>query len=212
MFFAICYFLAWLPLMILFPTKVIGKKNIKKKTPYVLTCNHFSNADPVILDLYLVRKLRFLAKKELFEKKFNGWILRQFGGFPINRDKPEISAFKYSLNVLKENKILAIFPEGTRNKDLSNEGLQQLKNGAIVFASKGGAQLLPVVIYKRAKVFRRNYILIGEPIDIVAEDTKRLTKEEIDLNTRRLVDAMNKLRSDMDEKLNSKRKKRNEKK
>ena len=90
--------------------------------------------------------------------------------------------------------------------------LMQLKNGAIVFASKGESQIVPVVIYKKPKVFRRNYILIGEPIDVIGEDKRRLTREEQELNVQNLVRAMSQLREDIDAKLAQKKKKKMEKK
>lgn len=212
MLFVICFILAWIPLRLFYPVKVIGKKNLPKKKGYVLTCNHFTNMDPVLLDVYLNKKIRFLAKKELFENKFVGFFLKRLGGFPVDREKPGVSSFKFALEVLKKNKILGIFPEGTRNKNIEEEGLMQLKNGAIVFASKGESQIVPVVIYKKPKVFRRNYILIGEPIDVIGEDKRRLTREEQELNVQNLARAMSQLREDMDAKLAQKKKKKMEKK
>lgn len=208
MFFVLGFILLWIPIRLFYPTKVIGKENLPKKQGVVLTCNHYSNLDPVLLDIFLNKKIRFLAKKELFENKFVGFFMKDFGGFPVDRDKPGVSSFKFALNVLKKNKVLGIFPEGTRNKNIEDVGLMQLKNGAIVFASKGDSCIVPVVLYKRPKVFRRNYILIGEPIQIEAENTKRMTPEELDLNTQKLVSAMNKLREDMDNKLLEKKNKK----
>ena len=167
--------------------------------------------DAILLDIYLNKKIRFLAKKELFKSKFVGFFLKKFGGFPVDREKPGVSAFKFALNVLKENKVLGIFPEGTRNKSIDEQGIMQLKNGAIVFASKGESQIVPVIIYKKPRMLRRNYILIGEPITLVSEDKKRLTHEEQEQNTQILVDAMTKLREDMDNKMLEKKKKKKDK-
>jgi len=212
MVFAILFALCWLPIRIMFPTKVIGKKNLPKKEGYVLTCNHYSNMDPILLNICLFKKIRFLAKKELFESKFLAFFLKRFGAYPINREKPEISSVKFALNALKDKKILGIFPEGTRNKDLSDDSLQDLKNGAVIFAAKGNAKMVPVIIYKRCKFLRKNYIVIGEPIEIEGEDKRRLTPEETEKNTLKLVSAMNQLRSDMDEKFKNKKEKKNGKK
>ena len=211
MIFIICFLLLWIPVRLLYPTKVIGKKNLPKKMGYVLTCNHYSNMDPVLLDIYLNKKIRFLGKKELFKNKLVGFFLKKFGGYPVNREKPELSAVKFALNTLKDKKPLGIFPEGTRNKDQANDGLMELKNGAIVFASKGDAPIVPMVLYRRAKLFRRSYLLIGEPIEIVAEDKRRMTHEEVDKNTQRLVEALTKLRTDMDNKLEEKKKRKKNK-
>ena len=77
MFFAICFAIIWLPIRLLFPTKVIGKKNLPKKKGAVLTCNHYSNMDCIIIDVFLNKKVRFLAKKELFKNKFVSWVLKK---------------------------------------------------------------------------------------------------------------------------------------
>ncbi len=208
MLFAICYFIGWLITFLFYPVKVIGKKNLPKKQGYILACNHFSNLDVVMLDTKLHKKIRFLAKKELFKKKFNAFVLKKFGGIPIDRQNPGVASFKQVITVLHKDKIVGIFPEGTRNKDKSSDDLGQIKTGAITFASKAGVQIVPAIIYKRFKIWHKNYIVIGQPLDIVGVDTKRLTKEEIEINTNRLTDAMNKLRKDMDDKMAAKKTKR----
>ena len=206
MFFAICFAILWLPIHLLFPTKVIGKKNLPKKKGVVLTCNHYSNMDCILIDIYLNKKVRFLAKKELFKNKIFAWMLKKYGACPVDREKPDMASFKFALNTLKQNKLLGIFPEGTRNK--LNDELQEFKNGAIVFASKADTQIVPMVLYRRSRIFRKNYLIIGEPIEVEAENKKKLKAEETDLNTQRLVSAMNKLRVDMDLKLQSKKQKK----
>ena len=208
MIFVILFILLWLPLHIIFPMKVIGKKNLPKKGGYVLTCTHSSNWDPILLDIYLGKKIKFLAKRELFDNKFVGWFLKRVGAYPIDRNNPDISAFKYSLGVLKKNKVLGIFPEGTRNKNLEERAIQDIKSGAVTFASKGETFILPMVIYNKAKAFKKNYLIIGEPLKIVGENPKRLTKEEVDMNTTRLAKELERLREEVSNMLNQKKNKK----
>lgn len=205
MLFWILFILFWIPIRVLYPTKIMGKKNLPKDKGFVLTCNHYSNLDPIILDIKLNKKIKFLAKKELFKTKISAWFMKKIGAFPIDRQKPEMSSFKFALNTLKENKILGIFPEGTRNKT-GEDSLQEVKSGAIVFAGKGEAQIVPAVFYRKSRMFRKNYLLIGEPISLEAENTKKMTPEELELNTQKLTDAMNTLREDFSQKKNKKRK------
>ncbi|MBQ7467162.1 MAG: 1-acyl-sn-glycerol-3-phosphate acyltransferase [Clostridia bacterium] len=205
MIFAFCYCIMWLITFLFYPTKVIGKKNLPKKKGYILSCNHYSNLDAIMLDTKLHKRINFLAKKELFEKKVPAFFLKKFGAIPIDREKPGIASFKQVVSVLHKNKIVGIFPEGTRNKNKEDDSLQSVKTGIITFASKAEVQIVPAVIYKRFKVWRRNYVIIGEPLNLLAEDPKRLSKEELEENTKRLTDAMNKLRADFDEKLKLKK-------
>lgn len=214
MVFAIMFALVWLPVRLFYPLKIIGKKNMKKGGGYVLTCTHTSNMDPILLNIYFNKKIRFLAKKELFKNKLSAWFFRKLGAYPVDRDHPDIAAFKYSLSVLKDNKILGIFPEGTRNKNHDDKPIADIKSGAITFASRGGTYILPMVMYDKVRAFRKNYLIIGEPFNIVGEDPKRLTKEEVELNTNRLVEEMEKLRDQVTKMLEGKKKgrKKNDKK
>ena len=180
------------------------QKNLPKKTGYVLTCNHYSNLDPIVLDLCLKKKIRFIAKKELFNTKLKSWFMKKIGAFPVDRAKMDVSTFKFALKTLKEEKVLGVFPEGTRNKTGSLD-LQEVKSGATVFAGKAEKTIVPAVLYKKTRLFRRNYLLVGEPIVLEAENVKKMTQEEIDNNTLKLTEAMNKLREDFE--LNRKKKK-----
>lgn len=211
MIFWICFSIVFLPLTLLFPIKVIGKKNLPKKQGYVLTCNHYSNYDAPMIDIKLGRKIRFLAKKELFKKKFPAFFLKQFGAFPIDRGTTDVKAFKFAIKTIKDNHILGIFPEGTRNKSGSSE-MQEAKSGAIVFASKTGAPIVPMVMTRPINFLRRTTLLIGEPFFVNGENPSRLTKEEVDKNVEILVQKTNELRDSYNKQLIDKKKKKHKNK
>ncbi|MBR1987618.1 MAG: 1-acyl-sn-glycerol-3-phosphate acyltransferase, partial [Clostridia bacterium] len=67
MLFYIVISIIFLPCTILFPVIIKGKKNLKKlkKQNYIISCNHMSNLDPVMVDVRLKKKHYILAKKEL---------------------------------------------------------------------------------------------------------------------------------------------------
>ena len=85
--------------------------------------------------------------------------------------------------------------------------MQDVKNGIITFASKGESEIVPMIIYRKPKMFRKNYIIVGESIKIEGENPKRLTKEEQEANLNRYVEAMNNLREELDEYLGNKKRK-----
>ncbi len=145
----------------------------------VCVCNHFSFADSAYIRYVYKEDLFFLAKKELFEKKFFGWLLKSYGGIPINREKPDIKSLFTATKTLKEGHKLVIFPEGTRNKTGTNE-LQPIKGGSAVFAVKAKTPVVPMMILKKAKVFRRNAIIIGEPFYLEEFYDKKFTPEVIE--------------------------------
>ncbi len=198
MFFALVFIVVFLPMTILFPTKVINKKRLPKGKKFVVTCNHYSNADSLLLDIKFRRKFYFLAKAELFKNKLLGWGFKHVGGIPVDRNNVSPSTFKQALKVLGKNKQLFIFPEGTRNK-ADTESMGDIKTGVITFASKGEAEIIPMIMYHKPKVFRKNYVLVGEPLKIVGENPKRLTKDEVENNLERYSLAMQNLRIEIDE-------------
>ena len=228
MIFWICFVLAFIPLIIILPTKIIGKKKLKllkaknrenitnydperdpfgKKTSGAVLCiNHYSNFDAPIVSFKLQRKIRVLAKAELFENKFSGWFIKQLGGIKITRGTADPAAIKESLKVLKRGKLLGIFPEGTRNKT-EDDDVQNVHNGAVVIAARAGVPIIPMIIYKRPKLFRRNIIIVGDPFYIESEIERKPNKEETDRATQELVEKMKLLRDTLDEKYKNKHKK-----
>lgn len=164
MFYMICKILFWIPLMILHPTSIKGKKNLPKGKA-ILAMNHRSNWDYVQFGLNSATKYRVLAKKELFKNKIFGWILHNFGGIEIDRDTTDINAIKKCMKVLKEDKKLLIFPEGTRLKDESLV-LGEIKSGLSMIAIKTKTPIVPVWIVRKPKFFRKSTYLIGKPFEL----------------------------------------------
>lgn len=208
MFFVIMYLIFVLPITILYPTKVIHKKRIKKCGRVIVTSNHYSNLDPIIYDVKFTTKFRFMGKVELFKNWLSSAFFKGMGVYPVDREKVTPSVYKKTLKLLEKNKKVFIFPEGTRNKSGSEE-MAGIKSGVITFASKGEARILPMLMYRPPKIFRKNYIIVGEPFELEAENTKRLTKEELQHNLERYENALSKLREEIDEFVLSKKSKKN---
>lgn len=159
----------------------------------LIICNHLTNVDAVYIFQYFYEKKFTLAKKELFENKIMGFFYRCVGGFPIARGKVDLSAIKTSLTHLKNGNKLVVFPEGTRNKE--NEDLQGVKNGSAMLALKAKVPILPLHIEKRAKIFRRNKIVVGKPFELAEFYDQKLSTETLDnaskIITQKLLDTQN---------------------
>ena len=181
--------IVWLPWHLLFPTKVIGLEHFPKTGRAIGVCNHFAYKDPVQVGEYLPRRVRFLAKKQLFEHKGLGPLLRTLGGIPIDREHVGLSTLKEVLAVLKAEEFLMIFPEGTRNKS-PDEALTTLKGGMAFFAVTGRAPIVPVMMYGRPRPFRKNYLLVGEPIPMDEYFGKKLTEQEYTAIDQMVFDRM----------------------
>lgn len=169
--------IAALPLRMLFPTKIIGKKNIPNGA-CIISSNHTSNMDAVMLAVKTWEKKYYLAKKELFKNKLFGFILKKCGAVKIDRQANDVTAIKNCLKILKNNKKLVIFPEGTRVHN-ENMELGEVKHGVAMFAIKAKVPIVPMFITKTPKIFRRNRIYIGEPFTLEEFYGKKLTEEEL---------------------------------
>ena len=181
-------FLFWIYCTIFFPTRVIGKKNLIK-TKCIWACNHTTNHDFMILGTRAFCRFYALAKAELFKNKFMKWYLSSIGGIPVQRGKSDIEAIKKTLRVLKEkNKPVLIFPTGTRES--TPEEVQELKNGVAMFALKANAPIVPIVFVRSPKIFRRNRLVIGEPIYLTEYENQKPSKEIYDEINAKITSSM----------------------
>lgn len=179
MFYRFARFLLKIVFKIRYKLVVHGNTNLPE-TPLVICANHINLWDPILLAIIFDRPIRFMAKKELFDNKFLGFLLNKFGAFPVDRDNVNIKTIKDSIKLVKDNEVLGIFPEGTRVKTVSEENM---KTGVAMIASRAGADVIPVLInsdYKfrsKVEVFVRDKIAISS-FDDVSKDmrNKEITK------------------------------------
>ena len=170
---------------LLFFVKVVGRENLPSTGAVIVCSNHISDIDPIILGLAINRRLNFMAKIELFRIPVLKHIVRLLGAFPVNRGKGDTEAIKTALNILKNNEVLAMFPEGTRAK---NNIVPKAKYGIAVLAHRSGAQIVPVSIStkdNKIRLFKRVRITILKPIqkdeldyaEATHDDFKRVSNE-----------------------------------
>ena len=187
----ILYLFLWitlfLPTRILYPTRVINQKFMPKKRG-ILACNHLSMIDAVYVAVYTKRKMHFFAKKELQKNFMLRWMVPGVGSVFVERGQADIAAVKKVLQILKKEKILLIFPEGTRN--LTTEDIKELKTGAVTFSVKTGAPIVPIIIWRRPKFFRRNYIYFGKPFSFEQFKDIRMTHDDKAAATAILTEKM----------------------
>lgn len=193
--------LAFIPGRIIFPSRIYGKKNLPKGKA-VLTINHTSNLDSVIIALGTYEKKFYLAKKELFKNKLCSSFLKCLGAIKIDRSIADISAIKQSLTVLKKNKKLIIYPEGTRNKSAQDEDLNlgEVKSGAAMLAIKSKSPIIPIWIYNRPKAFRTTKVLIGKPYTLEEFYGQKLGDEVLEKASAVVAGKLNELKLEAEQK------------
>ena len=131
-----------------------GDENIPRKGGVILAINHVSYLDFALAGtaaLPVKRYVRFMAKKELFDNKIAGPLLR--GMHHINVDRSNGSAsFVAALHALKSGEIIGIFPEGTISTSFEIKGL---KSGAVRLAVGAGVPLIPTIVWGGQRVYTK---------------------------------------------------------
>lgn len=178
---------------ILYRPRVNGKENLPKQGAAIICANHIHQLDSAVLIATAKRKINILAKDDLFTGVIAKWFAKIFGIYPIKRESADIQAIKISLTLLKNNELLAVFPEGTRHG--LEKGVKP-KNGAIVMAIKAGVPIIPVGIQGSFKLFRKVKLNIGKPIDFNKYKNDAKNKEIIDGLTNELMNEIVKLRDE----------------
>lgn len=165
--------------IIIYRPKVYGQENVPTDGGAIICPNHVHAMDSVIIVTTNKRKVHFMAKEELFKNGFIKWIANVFGIFPVKRGGRDIDAIKTSLKILKNNGLLNIFPEGTRNG--FSKGVKP-KNGAILIAEKAKVPIIPVGVQGSFKPFTKVKLNYGKPIYV----------ENLDVQDRKAVDEFTK--------------------
>ena len=179
--------------------KVFNRKGVITNEKSIVICNHLGKADVCVVSELYKTNVHYLAKVEWFKHWFPAWVLRSFGVIPIDRDNPSISSIKEGLKVLKEGKTLGIFPEGTRNK--VDTSLQPFKTGVALFAIKGQAKIVPIILQDRVRPFKTNYAIVGEPFELSEFYGKKFTDEVANEATKIIYDRMVELKNEVDQKV-----------
>ena len=145
----------------IFRIEILGEENIPKDGPCMVCLNHISAWDPPVVVLSFKRRVRFMAKHELFKIPVVSWVLKAMDTIPLKRGASDIAAFKAALGALKNGEVLGIFPTGTRERIKKDA---PVKSGAALIASKSGAPVVPVYIKADYKPFSKIKIVVGKPM------------------------------------------------
>lgn len=171
MFYQIGRFIMRMITHVLYHVEVRGKDKLPLDRGYVVCSNHRANFDPIFLGIHTKPQLNFMAKEELFHNPFVRIILRGLGAFPVSRGKGDTSAIDHAVELIREGKVLAMFPEGTRSKD--GKPLRP-KSGAAVVAAQTKADVVPAAIYFTGKLRFRSRVVVSFG-DIIPNEQLHIT-------------------------------------
>jgi glycerol-3-phosphate dehydrogenase (NAD(P)+) len=130
-----------------------GREHARIKGGLIVASNHRSFLDPFAIGALLPwrRQIQFVAKVELFEKRWQGWLLSRLGAFPIRRGQSDETAMETARLAVERGGTVVIFPEGTR---IRTGSLGTPKRGVGRLALESGASVLPVAVYGSEQVRR----------------------------------------------------------
>lgn len=181
-----------------------GHEKIPRKGGAILAINHTSYLDFALAGTAVLptkRYVRFMAKKEIFDNKLAGPLMR--GMHHINVDRSNGSpSFVAALRALKSGEIVGIFPEGTISTSFEIKGL---KSGAVRLAIGAGVPIIPTIVWGGQRVytkgvkpsFKRSHI----PISVSFGDPIHYSREtEVEVAEKHLREEMIKLLRDVQEK------------
>ncbi|MCL1875777.1 MAG: 1-acyl-sn-glycerol-3-phosphate acyltransferase [Synergistaceae bacterium] len=118
---------------------------LPERDRYIVTANHCSNLDPLLIGVNFPKQLRYLAKNELFRSFLFGKVIRILGAVPVLQEDSNAAAstLKGFLNLLKNGESVILFPEGSRSPDGK---LKPLEGGTALISLKTGVPIIPAYI------------------------------------------------------------------
>ena len=126
-----------------FRTRVSGREHIPTDGPVILAPVHRSNLDSLMLSPLTRRRLRALSKESLFKSSPMAWLMGSLGAFPVRRDSADRESMRVARELLDDDNILLVFPEGTRHE---GDRVAELFDGTAWLAAKTRSQVVPVGI------------------------------------------------------------------
>ncbi|MGZ5369668.1 MAG: lysophospholipid acyltransferase family protein [Aeromicrobium sp.] len=158
-----------------------GADNIPRTGGAILAANHIGYVDFVFDGLAAQpskRLVRFMAKKEAFDHKLTGPLMRSFHHISVNRSAGE-GSYNMAVEYARNGEIVGIFPEATISRSFE---IKELKTGAVRMAAEAGVPLIPMVTWGTQLLKTKDHdsdfkgrgktiaLYVGEPLEVTGED------------------------------------------
>jgi 1-acyl-sn-glycerol-3-phosphate acyltransferase len=129
--------------LVYFRMQRIGREHLPRTGPLLLASNHRSFLDPFVIGTVARRPVYYMAKRELFEKRWQAWILNSLGAFPVDRGAGDGDAMATARAILERGDCVVVFPEGTRVRP---GPLGAPRRGVGRLALETGAPVVPIAV------------------------------------------------------------------
>jgi len=156
---------------------VTGVEKLPKSGGAVIAINHTGYLDFTFAGLPaykqgLGRKVRFMAKQEVFEHKFGGPIMRRLRHIPVNRQEG-VASYEAAVRMLQDGELVGVYPEATISRSFE---IKEFKTGAARMAVEAAVPIVPVIVWGAQRIWTKGHpkkllrpkvpitVLVGEPI------------------------------------------------
>jgi 1-acyl-sn-glycerol-3-phosphate acyltransferase len=134
-----------------FRMRRIGREHLPRRGPLLLASNHRSFLDPFVIGMLVRRPVYYMAKRELFERRWQAWLLNGLGAFPVDRGAGDADALNTARAILARGDCVVVFPEGTR---VRRGPLGRPRRGVGRLALETGVPVAPVAVFGTENVRR----------------------------------------------------------
>jgi 1-acyl-sn-glycerol-3-phosphate acyltransferase len=179
--------------------RIEGTEHIPATGGAVIACNHVSYLDFIYCGLGALpakRLVRFMAKKEIFENKIAGPLMRGMHHISVDRDAG-MASFREGIAKLKEGEIVGVFPEATISRSFT---VKDIKSGAVRMATAAKVPIIPMAVWGTQRLWTKGRprtltkrhvpisVLVGEPIVPAPGENRDLLTKELHTRMAALVD------------------------
>jgi 1-acyl-sn-glycerol-3-phosphate acyltransferase len=166
--------------------KITGSENIPTSGGAVIAVNHISYVDFIFAGYATQRSkrlVRFMAKRELFDHRVTGPLMRSLHHIQVDR-ADGIESYDIALDYLRKGEVVGVFPEATISRSFE---LKDFKTGTVRMAAEANVPLIPMIVWGTQRIFTKDHprdlsrgkaiaITVGEPIDVTGKNAAVETK------------------------------------
>lgn len=126
--------------------QISGTEHIPRTGGAILACNHISYVDFVFAGFAAQpskRLVRFMAKREAFDHRISGPVMRSLHHISVDRDNG-LGSYKKAIEYAKAGEVVGVFPEATISRSME---IKEIKSGAVRMAAAAGVPLIPLIAW-----------------------------------------------------------------
>jgi len=171
-----------------FRFQLAGTEHVPRKGGALLVLNHISYVDFILGGYAAVpskRLVRFMAKRETFDHKLTGPLMRSLHHINVDRGEAGGQAAEEAVRYLKAGEVVGIFPEATISRSFQ---IKELKTGAVRIAAEAGVPMIPVILWGTQRLKTKDHdkdfsrhktiaITVGPSLNPAGDNAARQTTE-----------------------------------